>query len=56
MFPFDPPEKIKKPKVFWYFQGDQKGALGSNGLNIHKVYWKVSAVWQISCLSGYLID
>ena len=32
MFPFDPPENIRKPKVFWCFQGDQKGTLGSKGL------------------------
>ena len=28
MFSFDPPENIKKPKVFWCFQGDQKKTLG----------------------------
>ena len=28
---FDPPENIKKPKVFYYFQGDQKGPLGNKG-------------------------
>ena len=32
MFPFDPPENIRKPKVFWCFQGDQKGTLGRKGL------------------------
>ena len=32
MFPFDPPENIRKPLVFWCFQGDQKGTLGSKGL------------------------
>ena len=31
MFPFDPPENIRKPNVFC-FQGDQKGTLGTNGL------------------------
>ena len=30
---FDPPENIRKPKVFWCFQGDQKGTLGSKGLS-----------------------
>ena len=30
--PFDPPENIRKPLVFWSFQGDQKGTLGSKGL------------------------
>ena len=24
MFPFDPPENIRKPCVFWCFQGDQQ--------------------------------
>ena len=28
MFPFDPPENIRKRLVFRYFQGDQKGTLG----------------------------
>ena len=32
MFPFDPPENIRKPKVFGCFQGDQKGTLGRKGL------------------------
>ena len=32
MFPFDPPENIRKPKVFGCFRGDQKGTLGSKGL------------------------
>ena len=32
MFPFDPPKDIKKPKVFWCFQGDQKGTLVRKGL------------------------
>ena len=27
MFPSDPPGNIRKPKVFLYFQGDQKGTL-----------------------------
>ena len=32
MLPFDPPENIRKPKVFWYFQGDQKGDIGKKGV------------------------
>ena len=32
MFPFDPPENIRKPKVFSCFQGDQMGTLGRKGL------------------------
>ena len=36
MFPFDPPEKIRKPLVFLCFQGDQKGTLGSKGLRSTK--------------------
>ena len=34
MFPFDPPENIRKRKVFSCFQGDQKGTLGRKGLNM----------------------
>ena len=32
MFPFDPPENIRKALVFWCFQGDQKGTLARKGL------------------------
>ena len=32
MFPFDPPENIRKRLVFRYFQGDQKGTLGKKRL------------------------
>ena len=32
MFPFDPPENIRKPLVFWSFQGDQKGKVGRKRL------------------------
>ena len=39
MFPFDPPENIRKPKVFWCFQGDQKGILGSKGLK-KNLFWQ----------------
>ena len=35
MFPFDPPENIRKPLVFLCFQGDQKGTLGSKGLIVY---------------------
>ena len=31
MFPFDSPENIRKPLVFWCFQGNQKGTLGRKG-------------------------
>ena len=34
MFPFEPPESIKKPNVFLCFQGDQKVTLGRKGLRI----------------------
>ena len=37
MFPFDPPENIRKPWVFWRFQGDQKGTMGRKVLNIFSV-------------------
>ena len=36
MFPFDPPENIRKPLVFCCFQGDQKGTFGRKGLNVKK--------------------
>ena len=32
IFPFDPPEKIRKPSVFLYSRGNQKGTLGSKRL------------------------
>ena len=35
MFPFDPPENIRKPLGFGCFQGDQEGTLGRKGLNLH---------------------
>ena len=34
MPPFDPPEKIRKPEVFSYFQGDQKGTLGKKRVHV----------------------
>ena len=40
MFPFDPPENIRKRKVSWSFQGDQKGTLGKKELN------KIGGVFQ----------
>ena len=50
MFPFDAPENIKKPKVFWCFQGDQKRTLGRKEsrqmsgrvLNMTLVQWKAA--------------
>ena len=30
MFSFDHPEDMRKPKVFWCFQGNQKGTLGES--------------------------
>ena len=49
MFPFDPPENIRKPKVFC-FQGDQKGTLGSKGLipSLRKTYGSHSNVFIYS--------
>ena len=32
MFFFDPPENIKKPKIFSCFQGHEKGTFGEKGL------------------------
>ena len=37
MFRFDPPENIRKPLVFRYFQGDQKGTSGRKGLNLDTI-------------------
>ena len=32
MFPFDPPENIREPKDFCYFQGDLKEMIGRKWL------------------------
>ena len=34
MFPFDPPENIRKPKVFLCFQGGLKGNIGKKRVKI----------------------
>ena len=34
VFPFDPPENIRKPLVFGCFEGNQKGVLGRKVLKI----------------------
>ena len=47
LFPFDPPENIRKPKVFWCFQGDQKGTLGRKGLRVRK--YKNEFKKEIAC-------
>ena len=44
MFPFDPPENIRKPLVFCFFKGDQKGALGRKGLKSKSPY--LARMWQ----------
>ena len=36
MLPLDPPENIRKPFVFWCFQGDQKETLGKIGLSCNQ--------------------
>ena len=46
MFPFDPPENIRKPLVFWYFQGDQEGTFSRRGLNIANCETLVSNVQE----------
>ena len=51
MFPFHPSENIRKPLVFSYFQGDQKGTLGSNDL-ISQV---LSVVPLGQCLSNLFL-
>ena len=33
LFHFDPPKNIRKPKVFWFFQEDQKATLERKWLN-----------------------
>ena len=35
MFPFDPPENIKKTLFFLCFQGEQEGKLGRKGLKAY---------------------
>ena len=55
MFPFDPPENIRKPKVFRCFQGDQKGTLGRKGLIssvismliYYKSYWVSLEIFEL---------
>ena len=40
MFPFQPPENIRKTSDFDVFQGDQKGTLGRKGLNyVNQCVW-----------------
>ena len=42
MFPFDPPEHIGKPLVFWCLQGDQKETLGRKGLTtLYQFFTKI---------------
>ena len=51
MFPFDPPENIRKPLVFGYFQGDQKGTLGRKGVIVLR--WDkilLRKTWQLILL------
>ena len=52
MFPFDPPENIRKPLVFYHFQGDQKGTLGRKGL---KVLWFSEKRAYVANLLVYII-
>ena len=47
MFPFDPPENIRKPLVFGCFQGDQKGTLERKGLM--SIFPEVNHFSQILC-------
>ena len=53
MFPFDPPEYIRKPSIFWCFQGGQKGTLERNGLNWRprRRSWKASIEWRADMTS-----
>ena len=51
MFPFDPPENIRKPNIFWRFKGGQKGTLGRNGLNFVYVCtkWLENSIRRATC-------
>ena len=52
MFPFDPPENIRKLKVFWCLQGDQNGTLGREGLNTAVHYHDIilpNFTWTVAC-------
>ena len=49
-----PMKTSENRKVFWRFQGVEKGALGMNGLKISKPFWRyksyadwVSTKWEI---------
>ena len=48
MFPFDPPENIRKSNIFWCFQEDQKETLEGKWLNFNG-YMKV---WIVNLLYG----
>ena len=41
--PFESPENIRKPFLFWCFQGDQKVTLGRNELTLKDpfIFWKL---------------
>ena len=62
MLPFDPPENIRKPlifwcfqrEVFWCFQGDQKGTLGRNGLSqFAYIFYHIYFSAQVGEIGGY---
>ena len=46
MFPFDPPENIRKPLVFWRFQRTLKGTLGRKGLKWPHFPFEGSKFWN----------
>ena len=46
MFPFKPPKNNRNPKVFWYFQGDQKWAV-TERFSWRFSYWYVAMGDQI---------
>lgn len=48
-FPFVPPKNIKKPLIYWYFQGDQQGTLGIKSLT--ETFWKKKL--QTLCMQLY---
>ena len=54
MFPFDPPEYIRKP-VFWCFQLNQRGTLGRKELTqIRKNKKEHKDGWKKNCVDFYL--
>ena len=56
MFPFDPPENIRKPKVFWCFQVDQKGTLGRKWLTKNQNRTETWIFFLSSCRTALFLS